>query len=693
MRRYRTEILVGLLLVTATLLAYWPALFNDFVYYDDHVYVTENPQVKEGLTDSTIRWALTSGYFDSIPHRFYAANWHPLTWLSLQLDSQLYRSKAWGFHLTSILLHIANAVLLFAALRQMTKAIWPSAFVAALFAEHPLHVESVAWVAERKDVLSTFFWMLTLLAYGHYASKPSRGRLAVVVGVFALGLTAKPMLVTLPFVLLLLDYWPLGRFGLDKTAAHGSGKRTTVQTTKTWLRLIPPRSLVREKMPLFILSAVSCVVTLIAQSSGGAVISLEHLPVQERLANALNAWVVYIGKMCWPQGLSVFYPYDHSISLYWHALVAGVVLVGLSVFAYRQLERRPYIAVGWLWYVGTLIPVIGLVQVGDQAYADRYTYIPLIGLFLMLAWGIPDLLAGWRLQEIVLTSLGITLVLSCVLYSWLQVHYWQDDLTLWAHALEVNPENAVAHNNLAIDLSKLGNLEDSLGHFDAAVRIDPRYVGARENRQKAQAQIYFSRATSLSAKGDLDGAISSFQALLRLVPDDVVAHYELGSLFAQQESWGEAAAAYRRALGIQPGLLPAHCGLALALSRTGQNEAAQEEYQKAFKLDPRWPQAAAREAWAKATDREPTRRNRRLALQLAEEVCEATNYQDAGFVDTLAAAYAALGRFERAVATARKAHTLALTAKQENLAREIARRIQLYEKRQALTETGGVPEP
>jgi tetratricopeptide (TPR) repeat protein len=670
MHRYRNEILIGALVVGATLLVYWPALSNDFVYYDDHIYVTENPHVQAGLSGSSVWWAFTT---------LHGANWHPLTWLSLQLDAQRFRSKPWGFHFTNIVLHVTNSLLLFAWLRLMTRAVVPSGFVAGLFALHPLHVESVAWVAERKDVLSTFFWMLTLLAYVRYTRQPKAARLALVAVLLALGLMAKPMLVTLPFVLLLLDYWPLGRYGGNESLGDVR-KVPRRQRRRSWL---PSQQLLVEKTPLFILVGLSCIITLIAQARGGAVATLERLPVQERVANALVAWATYIFKTFWPQDLSVFYPRDHSGALYWQALLAGLFLAAATIAACRQWKQRPSISVGWLWYLGTLVPAIGLVQVGDQAYADRYTYIPLIGLFIMVAWGARDVAAGWRYQTTALTALGTAALLTCGIYSWVQVQYWQNDITLWEHALDVNPRNAVAHNNLAIDLARLNQLDDSLHHFDAALRIDPNYEGALENRKKAQARIYLREGAALAAKGQVDEAIKCYESAVRLDPPDAVAHYELGTLLAEQGKWEEAMAAYAQGVKIDPSLVPARCGLAYTLQKLEQTERAQKEYQQATELDPQWPARAAQAAWTLATHSYAHRRNGRQATQLAEEACQATGFTNPLFLDALAAAQAESGRFDEAIATGEKARGLAVSANNAELAKEMAERIGRYKSRRA----------
>jgi tetratricopeptide (TPR) repeat protein len=680
-----------LALAASTLVVYWPALSAPFLNYDDDDYVTRNPHVQAGLTPSGYEWAFTTTH---------SYNWHPLTWLSLQLDAQLFGSKSWGYHLTNVLLHTANVLLLFTALWRMTKSLWPSVFVAALFALHPLHVESVAWISERKDVLSTFYWMLTLLAYSSYVKSVETGgeeservegcrgerattaprplvpvhprplasfhrfiaaRYFLVLVLFALGLMAKPMLVTLPFVLLLLDYWPLNR-----------------------LRFQPfSLSPFKEKIPLFALSAASCLITFYAQRAGGSVKSMEFAPFPTRVLNSLAATVIYIRKMFWPNDLAVFYPYNRTPTLLWYGLGAGLLLAAVSFLVIYESRRRPFLAVGWFWYLGTLIPVIGLVQVGDQAYADRYTYIPLIGLFIMLAWGVPKLLAGRRFGSVVMRFAGGSVVLACMIWSRVQLGYWQDDITLWRHALAVAPDSLVAHNNLALDLSRQGQIEEALGHFDAALRLEPRYEPARKAQRLLRGQLHLKQGASWYAQGNLGEAVKQYRAALQLVPDDALGYYELGAMLLQEEKRGpafldEAVQCFHQSLALQPRLVKAHSALALALLEQGQRESAAAEFKQALALDPNWPRVANHQAWLLATHPNPQRRNGRLAILIARQACGATGDAEPNFMDTMAAAYAETGQFDKAVAVAGKARELALAAKQSDAAQEIAQRLDLY---------------
>jgi len=453
----RNQYLVILLLLGVTFGAFYRVLGGEFLRYDDDVYITLNPFVKAGLSRVGLIWAFATGY---------NANWHPLTWVSHMLDVEVFGMNAGGHHLTNLILHLANTMLLFLVLRRMTGFVWRSAFVAALFGVHPLHVESVAWIAERKDVLSTLFWLLTIWAYARYAENPTWTRYLPVVLFFGLGLMAKPMLVTLPFVLLLLDYWPLNRLSFG-----GKGERT-----------VPVYDLFLEKVPLFAMTALSCLITFRAQQMGGAVGLLEKLPFAVRAGNALVAYTTYIGKMFWPKNLAVFYPHPGADLPVWQAVVAGLALVSITILVIRAGKPRPYLSVGWLWYLGTLVPVIGLVQVGAQAMADRYTYVPMIGLFIMLAWGLPGL-GGKRL------AVPATLVVCALIaVTWRQVGYWRDSISLFRHAISVTEKNAVMHANLGLALRDRGRTDEAIREYREAIRIDPEFAQAHNNLAVA---LYF----------------------------------------------------------------------------------------------------------------------------------------------------------------------------------------------------------
>ena len=464
MQGHRRTIVISLGLAVLTVTAFAQVVQCDFVNYDDATYVNDNPQVTAGLNLESVCWAFTS---------IYASNWHPLTWLSLQLDASLYGVNPAGYHLTNLLLHLATVVLLFLFLSSATGAVWRSAVVAAFFAVHPLRVESVAWVAERKDVLSGFFWMLTLIAYLHYVRRPGIGRHLLLVFVFALGLLAKAMLVTLPFVLALLDYWPLAR--LPWGQARG-GPLSTPEGNPRVPR-VSLRLLIWEKVPLLLLAIATAAATVAAQSLGVA--NLEELPLHIRVANALIAYVTYILQVFWPANLCVLYPHPYAAVSWRLAVAAGLLVLVVSVFVLREMRRRPYLLVGWCWYLGTLVPVVGLIQVGLQAHADRYTYLPVIGVFVMLAWGIPDLPPLRRFGQVVLPLFAAVLLAACVGLTNLQVRYWKDTRTLWEHVLAVDPKNAFAHQELARYLTHKNQLDEAIAHLREAVECEPKSVTYR----------------------------------------------------------------------------------------------------------------------------------------------------------------------------------------------------------------------
>jgi Tfp pilus assembly protein PilF len=533
-------------LALLTLLVYCRSFDHAFVNYDDPVYVYQNHHVQAGLTAEGIRWAFTT---------FDHANWHPLTWLSLQLDATLYGpEKAGGFHVTNVLLHTANTLLLFWVLSNMTGAVWRSAVVAALFALHPLHVESVAWVAERKDVLSTMFWMLTLAAYLAYVCRPSVGRYLLVMLTLGLGLLVKPMLVTLPFVLMLLDYWPL-------------------QRVREWTTLRP---LVLEKLPLFALVLASCVLTFLAQRQGRAVASFELLPVPVRAANALLAYVSYLAQLFWPLHLAVYYPHPGTTVSVMMASAAGLLLLLITGLVLGPGRRWPYLAVGWLWYVGTLVPVIGLIQVGGQAMADRYTYVPLIGLFVLLTWGVSDLARGWRLPRAVLVGTVALVLSACVGLTWVQLGHWKNTLTLWEHAIAVTENNARAHYNLGTALRDQNRREEALIEYRKAVECDPRSVLAHNNL-----------GTELAHTSRFEEALAEYRKALDLDPNFAQAHNNVGSVLQDLGEPQQALVEFRKAIALDPDYAMAHSNLGTALQRLGRFEGALTEFRRAVKLDPK----------------------------------------------------------------------------------------------------------
>jgi len=687
--------LICLLLALVTLAVYWPVLDAGFINYDDQGYVTDNPCVKAGLTWPGVVWAFTTDH---------TGNWHPLTWLSHMLDCQLFGMKAGGHHLSNVALHIINALLLFLVLGNLTGALWRSAMVAALFALHPLHVESVAWVSERKDVLCMLFWILTVGAYAKYARVPTAASYALVLLLFAFCLMAKPMGVTLPFVLLLLDYWPLKRIAFPL--------RHTLRSVLLHL--------VWEKLPLLALAILSSVVTLIVQHRAGAVAAVSALPIELRLANALASYVLYLKKMLWPTGLAPLYPYSVSAPIELMA-VAVLVLAGFSLLAFKCSRQRPYLVVGWLWYLGTLVPVIGLVQVGNQSMADRYTYIPLTGLFICVVWGAADLTANWRCRTPILAAAAaLTLIPYCVLTT-AQAWQWKDSETLFRHTLAVTADNAIAHYNLGCVLVTQGKINEAADHFAEVVRILPTFADARSDLGQA-----------LVRQGKIEDAIASFHQALRYNPNFRQAHFGLASVLTEQgkfeeadEHWmavlqltatnqwvvydqhglllakqGKAEAAlvqFSKAVEINSKNAALHSHLAMALDRLGRTREAIAEYQFALSLNPKLPDVLNNLAWILATRPDAEVRNGGQAVRLAEQACLLTGYRNVMIVGTLGAAYAEAGRFEEAMATARKVEALALADGNKELAEKNHKLAELFRSRQPFREPDnsatGVPTP
>ena len=564
-------------LIALDIFVFAPVRHYDFVTWDDPDYVTNNRQVLSGVVWPALKWALTTGY---------AANWHPLTWVSLMLDAQMYGTTAAGYHLTNLLFHVANTLLLLGLLHWMTGALGRSAFVAALFAVHPLHVESVAWVSERKDVLSTLFWMLTLLAYVAYARKPGAARYMLVFLFYALGLMAKPMLVTLPFVLVLLDVWPLRRLALGIGAKSRAGSKFSGDFWSSGLRLLI------EKLPLVGIAIASSIVTIVVQGKWGAVTGLDRFPLSLRAANALVSYMIYMGQMLWPARLAAFYPYPRSLSAGW-VMGAMLFLVAVSAAAIREIHRRPFLTVGWLWYLGTLVPVIGLIQVGGQARADRYTYVALIGLFIVFAWGTTDLLARWRYRAVALSAAAVVVILACAITARAQVRYWDNAISLWEHTLQVTERNPLAHNDLGVALVAEGRVTEAIPHYYEALRFNPTYAEAQYNLgnalarlgkgpeaiphylealriRPAYAQVHNNLGTTLLTQGKLNEAIPHYEEALRIQPDYTEAHNNLGIALASEGRLPEAIAHFTEALRIQPDYADAHGNLQHALAEQGR---------------------------------------------------------------------------------------------------------------------------
>lgn len=546
----RKEILVSLFLVVMVLIPYGQVVRFDFVNFDDNQYVTENARISAGLTYDNIVWAFTT---------WEATNWHPLTWLSYLLDAQLFGAKnAPAFHLVNVLFHAANSVLLFLLLHRMTRALWASMLVAALFAVHPLHVESVAWISERKDVLSTFFWLLTMIAYLRYVASPGFRYLFVVLP-FALGLMAKSMLVSLPAVLLLMDYWPLRRLE--------SGDPASGRPAIRWQWLII------EKLPLVALAVVTSILTVLAQEQ--AVWSLKQLPVWLRAANAVVSYVRYIAMTIMPIDLIVFYPHPSYSLPFWQVIVAVIVLVSVSVFVVWFRKICPYLLVGWLWYLGTLIPVIGFVQAGLQALADRYTYVPLIGLFIMLIWTAQDLAVRWRIRPIALGFGATGILIALTAGASMQVSHWRNNTTLFEHVLQVDPSNYLAHKNLGGVLFRQKHFDEAKVHFMKVLEVMP-----------TEPEAHDSLARVLINQGNYEEARAHLLEAIKLKPDYENPYCNLGAIFVHQGRIEEAKVQFMKALKLKPDYFDALNNLGVAFANQGHSDEAKTYFRKALKVKP-----------------------------------------------------------------------------------------------------------
>ena len=604
---------VSVFLLGLTWLVFGQTLRYDFVNYDDPSYVYQNTRITSGINFANVAWAFS---------HIHSENWHPLTTITHMLDCQLHGLNAGWHHFTNVLLHCLAVVLLFVALERMTGALWRSAFVSAVFAVHPLHVESVAWIAERKDVLSAVFFMVTLLAYFHYTRSPSIGRYLIVAIVFALGLMSKPMLVTLPFVLLLLDYWPLGRFD-----AHRSNTGRQVL------------QLVMEKIPLIALSAVSSLITFLAQR--GAIGWTEQLPMSERITNAFVAYVVYIRQMFWPTELAVFYPHPENRLPIWEVSLALIILVGIMAAAFVLRKRAPYLVTGWLWYLGMLVPVIGLLQVGWQGHADRYTYLPQIGLYIAVTWALTDLIRSWRFQRTALSAAALIVIGVLSWRGWLQTSYWRDSETLFTHALAVTSNNDVALNNLGI------------------IFLD---------------------------KGQLDDAISKLQAAIDLRPENAPAHDNLAKALLKKGQVAEAMVHYRKFLELEPANVEARNTLGTALIQQGHIREAIDQWQEVLALQPENGNAASNLAWVFATCIDDSIRDGTRAVELGEKALRISGGKIPMIYKVLAAAYAENGRFADAMETAQRGAKLATSQGNSPLAAELESNIALYQSGRPLRD-------
>src|SRR5438128_1181317 len=593
-------VLVYLFLAAITWLVFGQTMRHDFVNFDDHVYVYDNPLITRGLTIDGIVGAFIHAH---------ARNWHPLTTISHMLDCQLYGLNAGGHHFTNLALHTIAVLLLFRVLRVMTGAFWPSAFVAALFAIHPLHVESVAWVSERKDMLSAVFFMLTLAAYVRYARAPSTGRYFIVALIFTLGLMSKPMLVTVPFVLLLLDYWPLRRFGKVPLKSRGG--------IVSWLNR-RPNYLFLEKTPLLVFSGLSCLATIQAQDSATGL--LEQLPFTWRLNNALVSYIEYLWQTFWPVGLAVFYPYPNNALSIWQVALATTFLLAISAIVILLRKKRPYVLAGWFWYVGMLVPVIGIVQIGEQGHADRYTYLPHIGLFLVIVWTAADLATAWHLRREYLWLAATTTIAILSYGAVVQTAFWKNSEALWNHTLSVTSNNDFAHNNLGFLYLRRGELDKAISHFETALKI--RSSNSQTRYNLGTGLVHMNLANALARDGRPEEAIVHYEEAVKLRPDYGDTYYNFGSVLFQQGRIDDAIAQWEKALAMQPNDAGAHTSLGNAFLQKGWPDKAIAHYQKAVEIDPREANARNNMAWVLATSSDPSIRNGAMAVSLATQAVE-----------------------------------------------------------------------
>jgi Tfp pilus assembly protein PilF len=608
-------ILICLALAILTVIAFWSLKGCGFINFDDDHYVYENAYVQSGLNANSIGQAFS--FSSELVKK--STHWHPVTWLSLMLDYQIFGLNPSGFHLINLLFHVMNTILLFLILRRMTKTLWPSAFVAALFAIHPLHVESVAWITERKDVLSTFFWMLTMGAYSYYVEHPGFRRYFFVLLFFVLGLMSKPMLVTLPFVLLLLDYWPLQRFGeitgMNPKASFGNRFRSKLRCIKPsaardcstdpiplrfafgigvstikpdhkiqketlevkkpadpeykWSLIYP---LLWEKVPLFILAILSSIITYIAAQSSGYVHSLEVTPTSVRIGNAFISYIAYIGKTIWPSNLAVLYPYPELL-VPWQVFGSVLLLIFITLAVFWMVKRSPYLATGWLWYMGTLVPVIGIVQVASQSMADRFTYIPLIGLFIMVAWGVPDLLKKWKYRKEILLASSALSILCLSIITWTQVGYWQNNITLFDHTLKVTDYNWHIYLNRGVAYGRLGNYSQAIDDCSRAIKIQPGYVEA-----------YTVRGIAYSVLGNYKQAIKDYSEAIRLKADSDINYYDRGTLYAKDGQYQLAIEDFNQALRLNPNYTKTYNNRGIVYTQMGIYQKALEDFNEAIHL-------------------------------------------------------------------------------------------------------------
>ena len=750
-------------LALGTALLYAPALHFDFVNYDDPIYVIDNLHIR-ALSRQSLGWCFQAAYGNL---------WHPLTWMSHMLDFQLYGLHPGGHHATSVLLHILNSALLFVVLDRMTKALWPSAMVAALFAWHPLHVESVAWISERKDVLSAFFWMLTLWAYVRYVEewKSESGRRRIFYWLalffFALGLMAKPMLVTLPFVLLLLDWWPLRRMQVlppnlnpnlnlnpqnshgstesrpteletahgstesrptELETAHGSteSRPTELETVHGSTESRPTEletvhgstesrptgfrpgvlGLLVEKIPFLVLSILACGMTL--KAAGRMVEPLAQYPFLPRAVNALLTYFRYVEKMVWPADLVAVYPLEFRWSSA-EVLTAGLFFIVVSVTSIRLWKARPFWLAGWLWYLGILVPVIGLVQVGAQPMADHCTYLPAIGIFTIVCWEAWDIASGWRQGRVVLGTMAALALGACLMLSSKQLEYWRNPVTLFSHNLKVTPNNYAVHADYAAFLYNASQLQLARAECEKSIQIEPNYgwshhvlgsISLLEGRyDEADAELRKAlRLDPARADVHLDlgkvalrrnlpvEAAAQYSAMLEMEHSNPQAHVGLGQALAMQGRLDDARAQYAEALRLAPQFAEAHHQLAVVLALQHNIAEAVLEYRTALEINPDRPETLNNLAWILATNPRAEIRRGAEAVRFALAACKLTQNQDPLMLGTLAAAYAETGNFDQAIASAQQAHDLAAAQRKTDLAARNLKLLEIYRSRQPYHE-------
>ena len=655
-----TTIAIYLFLAAITLAVFGQTTRYEFVNFDDDLYVYDAPVIKAGLTIKGLALAFTSTH---------ARNWHPLATISHMLDCQLHGLNAGWHHATNVFLHMVAVLLLFRVLQQMTNAMWKSAIVAALFAVHPLHVESVAWISERKDVLSAVFFFLMLGAYIRYARRPSIGCYLMVIALFAAGLMSKPMLVSAPVILLLLDYWPLRRLPYP---AKPKGRETEKLDAR--MQRLGITGLIVEKIPLFLLSACSCAITFTVQKRATG--AIPPLPFLWRVENAIASYVIYIWKTFWPARLAVFYPHPDNTLPSWEVILALAFLVAITIAAMAFRRERGYLFVGWFWYLIMLLPVIGVIQVGEQGHADRYTYLPQIGLFLLVVWGLGEITQHRPSISRIGVAAVAAIIIALASTAFVQASYWRNSKTLWTHALAVTRDNDFAHNNLAYLLTDRGELDDAISHFEEAARIRSRKMDKHYNVGSAFVEMNLGDA--LAQKGESDEALLHYERAIELEPNYADAYYNRGNVLFAKGRFDEAIADWEKTLLIQPNDADAHTCLGNALLRQGSLKEAMAQYEVAAALAPGDPHSRNNIAWALATSSDSSIRDGAKALAFAQQAVALSGGREPRFLRTLGAAYAETGQFSEAKSVARQAASIANMQGKQRLAKNLEEDLAFY---------------